>query len=258
MNKMFPVLVCALAAVSAFGAMDDARLSFETKGPDRYQDNTVVVDGEFYALVWAAAGSSFKGFVADGSLVDAAANRVVAYAPFAKDGHLPFVKLQLTTTEMAGYAGGSFELLLLDTRKADGSLAAARVGENGLKSPAVIHGYQSVASVSVAAATLASALDVASPIRIATDSVVPEGTPKPQIVSTFLRSGKNGQEFVIRVKGTSAYLRYAATAVAADGSAKGQTAANAAVADGAGDPEQEIELVYPASGSSGLFKVTGK
>lgn len=77
MKKLVTMVVGAMAAVAAFGAaQNDLRVTFWSAGPDQYKDGSTVVDGEMYALVWTKAGSTFAGFAADGSLVDAAASQL--------------------------------------------------------------------------------------------------------------------------------------------------------------------------------------
>lgn len=258
MKKAFYSMVLALAAAfAADAAVDDVRLTFYTKGPDTYKDGTTVRDGEFYALVWVAKGAAFRGFNADGTLVAKEGNELIAAVPFAESGHLAFCAKLIAASDMARYEGGAFELVMLDTRNADGTVSAAkRVGETGGWELAAVNGYQPIASVTPQAAVLSTALDIDSPIKIGFASEVPEGTPQPVITSTELRQGPNGREMVIRVKGTAAYLRYTAAAVGPGGAASG--AAEATSANGSADPDAEIEIVIPATGKSGLFSVIRK
>ena len=271
------MVLAVTAALSASAAVNDLRLTFYTKGPDTYKDGTPVKDGEFYALVWVAKDAAFRGFNADGTLVAKEGNELIAAVPFAENGHLAFCAKLIAAADMRRYEGGAFELVMLDTRNADGTVSAAkRVGETGAWELAAVNGYQPIASVTPQAAALSTALNIASPIRIGLTSEIPEGTPQPVITSTELREGPNGREMVIRVKGTAAYLRYTAAAVelggtAASGEAASGEAANGEAvssplqkelsptsSNGAADPDDEIEIVVPATGSSGLFKVTRK
>ena len=252
MKKLFLTMAMALmATVVVQAAQNDLRLVFETKGPDTYKDATPVLDGEFYALVWVKSGAAFAGFNADATLVDAAANELVAAVPFAQGGRLPPTKKQLAAEAASRYASGSFELILLDTRTADGTLAAPGQDANGRPFPAKVNGYSTLAAQTAASAAYSAALGIDVPIRIAAASAVPEGTPQPVITKVAMRQGPNGQEMVITVKGTVPYLDY--TAAGADGSA-----VPASVATGKADADDTIEIVVPATGDFGLFKAIRK
>ena len=271
MKKAICSMVLALAAAfAASAAVNDVRLTFYTKGPDTYKDGTTVRDGEFYALVWVAKDAAFQGFNADGTLVAKEGNELIAAVPFAENGHLAFCAKLIAAADMARYEGGTFELVMLDTRNADGTVSAAkRVGETGAWELAAVNGYQPIASVTPQAAALSTALNIASPIRIGFTSEIPEGTPQPVITGMTMREGPNGREMVIRVKGTAAYLRYTAAAVELGGTAengeaeslplnKNYTTASPAASNGAADPDDEIEIVVPATGKRGFFCVRRK
>ena len=257
MKKLIGSMVLAAAALAANAAVDDLRLTFYTKGPDTYADGTTVKDGEFYALVWVAKDAAFQGFNADGTLVAKETNELVAAVPFAENGHLAFCKKQIAASEMVRYAGGTFELVMLDTRNADGTVSAAqRVDGTGAWELKAVNGYQSVASTTPQAAALSTALDIDLPIRISFVSEVPADAPKPVITSTTMREGANGREMVIRVKGTAAYLRYTVAAVKLGETAEASSRQDeATAANGSADPEAEIEIVVPATADSGFFTV---
>lgn len=251
------MILSATAVLSASAGVDDVRLTFYTNGPDRYMDGTIVRDGEFYALVWVAEGETFQGFTADGKLVSQGEdNELVAAVPFAKDGHLAFCAKQIGAADMVRYAGGAFELVMLDTRNADGSVSAAKRADGGAWELAAVNGYQAIASVTPQAAALATALDIDSPIKIGSVSTVPQDAPQPVITDMKLRKGANGQEMVIKVKGTAAYLRYCVASVDLGGATSTPVAGSAI--NGDADPDQEIEIVIPATASSGFFKLMRK
>lgn len=252
MKKAILMMTVALmATVFARAAQDDLRLVFETKGPDSYADKTSVLDGEFYALVWVKAGAAFAGFNADATLVDAEANELVAVVPFAKGGRLPATKKQLAAETAGHYAAGSFAVILLDTRNADGTLAAAAKDELGRPFPAKVNGQSMLAVQTAESAAYSAALGIDAPIQIASASAVPEGTPQPVITKVAMRQGPNGQEMVISVKGTVPYLDYTAA------NEKG-AAIEATAATGKASADDTIEIVVPATGASGLYKVIRK
>lgn len=253
MKRTILAMMVAAAAMAASAAIDDVCLTFKSAGLDCYKDGTPALDGEFYALVWVAKDATFGGFNADGTLVDAVNNEVIVTYPYAKDGKLPKCKAQVSQANASRFGfGGSLHVILLDTRLADGTLAGRIALANGGYAPARINGYESVSAVTAEAAILAYALNIPSPILIEKTSEVPEGTPQPVITSATLRDGANGKEFVIRVKGTAAYLNYTAAGV------NGTVVKNPSAASGASDPEAEIEIVVPATDETGLFQVIRK
>lgn len=254
MKKMLGLMVAATMLLGAFGAaQNDLRYTFWSQGPDSYRDGTAVLDGEFYALVWVKEGETFGGFNADGSLASAS-NRLVVEGPYARGGKCKHMVHLVTPTEAAQYAGGNFQLHLLDTRRADGSLSGYTVGADNSYAPKMVNGYQSVYEVSSAAAALSVALGVRSPICIENVSVVPTDAPTPKITGVKMRRGVNGQEMVITVKGTAAYLNYT---VASGVTPSALTSTDVGVT-GEADAEKEIEIVVPATGASGFFKVIRK
>lgn len=255
MKKTLCTMLAALAAVAATADVDNVRITFQTPGPDRYQDGAKVLDGEFYALVWVADGASFRGFKADGALVATEGNALIAQGPAAKGGRLPLCKAEVTSAQAVTYANGSFKVVLLDTRDADGSLSAKVAAADGSWAPSKVNGCSEVAGMTARDAAYAASLSIEAPITIAMDSEVPEGTPAPVITGFRLRQGANGTEAVITVKGTVPYLNYCAASVSAgEGTAEALTdaAANGAANGG------EVEIVVPANGKSGLFKVIRK
>lgn len=250
MKRTILSMMVAVAAMAASAAIDDVCLTFKSTGIDCYKDGTRALDGEFYALVWVAKDATFGGFNADGTLVDPVNNEVIVTYPYAKGGKLPKCKAQVSQANAVRFGfGGSLHVILLDTRLADGTLAGRIALANGGYAPARINGYESVSAVTAEAAILAYALNIPSPILIEKTSEVPEGAPKPVITSATLRDGAKGREFVIRVKGTAAYLNYTAAGV------NGTEVKDPSAASGAADPEAEIEIVIPATDDTGLFKV---
>lgn len=115
----FAGLLCALAALSAAGAGEDATFfSFFTVPEDRYADGTVVKDGEWYALTWQRRGWTFDGFTVDGDPVSPDSCEVLWLWPAAKDGCLEERSFTFDERGHKSFAeGGRFALYLLDTRK---------------------------------------------------------------------------------------------------------------------------------------------
>lgn len=261
MKKMLIGIAAALAGAMAFAAeQNDFRLTLSTAGIDSYSaaPKTAVLDGEFYALVWTKDAATPVVFNADGTVKPGA--ELVVCGPWAKNGKCGYVLHQIPAADMLRYSGGTFRLVALDTRKADGTLAGYDRDADGYAHPKMVNGFSVVSTMTSDAALLSSALSIPAPILISKASEVPEGTPQPVITSVTMRQGANGQEMVIRVKGTAAYLNYTAAAVSTSGEAESLPLAKdgPTASTGASDPEAEIEIVVPATANSGLFKVIRK
>ena len=102
----------AAASVLALGAAEYVSVSFSTVGPDKYADQTTVLDGECYALV--ASTGEFGGFNVDGSLKSASDKLLVAL-PLANKGKCDPVIFNIEATLIPEKS--TLGLYLLDTRK---------------------------------------------------------------------------------------------------------------------------------------------
>ena len=238
-RRFTAALVCALIAVqTVFAAQNDVLVTFSTKGPDKYADGKVVMDGECYALCWSKDFSKFA-VKSDGT---AEGGEVVLKAPLAKNGRCPSVTFEVDADDAATkYVGGEWAVYLLDTRRfaADGTAsvagAAARsVNTSGLVAKASV-GAGSVGSL---ASGSAAATDVASGVEL----------PKPEITGIKVLDGN----VYVTVKGTVPFLAY--------GLAEGATPD--AVTDTVGEQkpgrvsaDDEVILVAPAKAGGAFFKV---
>ncbi len=241
MKKLICGLAIASAAACFAGAQNDLRVTFSTRGPDKYADGSIVLDGEFYALVWTP--TEFQGFNADGSTVSKD-DEVIATVPFAKGGRLPLTLAEIDAADASKYEEGAFSVLLLDTRNAAGEVEA------DAKAPSAVNGYVTTATVSLEEAAASASLGVASPVQVSVASAVPADAPKPVITGVK----KDGKYLILTVKGTAAYLRYN-VAGGATPDAIVTTGAAEAPKDGAATTEDTIELKVPAEGNSGFYKV---
>lgn len=113
MKKFIAMIFAGLAAGTLLAGKDNVAITFSTVGPDRYADNTVVADGETYALVWTPASETFAGFNADGTAKGG--SKVFIPAPVAQGGHCPRILLQVDEVEVPK-AAGTWGVYLLDTR----------------------------------------------------------------------------------------------------------------------------------------------
>ena len=255
MKKFVMMVVGAMAAMSVFSAaQNDLRVTFWSQGPDQYKDGKTVVDGEMYALVWTKAGSSFAGFSADGSLVDAGASQVVAVGPWAVGGKCKPIIHFIDAAKASDYAGGTFALVCLDTRNADGTVSAPVRDANGLAQLTVVNGSTTVAAATTGADGLASSMGSKGGVIIDTASPLPEGVPQPEITGIEMVKVNGEQMMKLKVKNTVPYLRYKGEKVELDAEAVKDSSAGSA-ANGAMTPDKEVEVLVPANGKRGFFKV---
>lgn len=237
-------VVAAFALCSAFAAQNDALVTFSTKGPDKYADGSVVVDGERYALVWTAAGSDGAAIAADGSVKG---GEIVLTAPVAKGGRCPTVMFEVEADDIeTKYKNGTWSVYLLDTRRygADGSVTLA--GASGGRPVAVnAAGLVAGSSVKLSSGGISDAA-VAAAASASSATAVPEGTPSPTITGIRVE----GANVFVTVRGTVPHLAY--------GLKSGETPSEVSEPAGAprsGEESGEITLVAPVKKGGGFFKV---
>ena len=248
--KISVMLAAAAFAGAAFAAQNDALVSFSTKGPDKYADGATVLDGECYALVWTAPGSAGLTVAADGT---ATGGEIVLVAPVAKGGRCPKVIFEVDADDMANkYKGGSWSVLLLDTRRwgADGS---ARPAGTVAGKVALVNATGAVSGGSVKVATAnSSSVSAISAAVASASTAVPEGTPRPTITGIRVE----GANVFVTVKGTVPYLQYGLTVGDEPGAVTDSV--SEAPQTGAAAPDEEIVLVAPAKAGGAFFKVGRK
>lgn len=120
-------LQCVWAEEDVVGGLQKA-IGYEISGNDKYADGTPVADGESYALVWYRDGSSFAGFQLNGRLIDAVNNDVVLVASVAKLQSTTLVAFVVPQDYASEHTDGSYRVVVLDTRRADGTPAGLRNG----------------------------------------------------------------------------------------------------------------------------------
>ena len=239
------LFLIGIAFVTFAHSVGDARLSFSTKGPDRYADGSVVMDGECYALVWSKDGK-FEGFAANGECIDDC-DRIVLIAPIAKDGHCPPVLFQIPEAEADELADGQYAVYLLDTRVASGESVRPCGTVNGKL--ALMNGYgEASANLAVGALNSAKAEEnakneaegnVASVL-----SAVPANCAQPRIKSMRIE----GDNVFLTVENLKGFMR-----VSSGSDVSASDAATAAVETNGGD--EDVTLVTRKPGNSGFFKV---
>ena len=237
----------AMAAAVCFGDAANLLVKFSTPGPDKYADGTTVLDGERYALVYVKG--AFGGITADGKAADAD-DTVVAVLPRAQGGRCPITVFQVDSKLAEGLTGGSYAVVMLDTRlapTAEGAVALASAdAETGLPT-AIAATTEVVTDVSASAVSATSVKGEAAADK-AVASAVPADAPTPVVKS-------------IKVEGAYVYITVAGTIPALQYNVAGGTAPDAlddkvgAPAQGAATVDEEITIVAPKSANGGFFKV---
>ena len=239
------LLSIGIAAVAFANSVGDARLSFSTKGPDRYADGAVVLDGECYALVWSKDGK-FDGFSANGECIDSY-DRIVLIAPIAKDGRCPPVLFQIPEAEADALAGGQYAVYLLDTRVDSGESVRPRGTVNGKL--ALMNGYGAAsANLRISGArseSTAKESENSSGGQVASIlSAAPADCAQPRIKAMRIE----GDNVFLTVENLSGFMR-----VSSGSDVSASDAATAAIETNGGD--EDVTLVTRKPGNSGFFKV---
>jgi hypothetical protein len=238
-------LFLCVVAVAFANSVSDARLSFSTKGPDRYADGSVVMDGECYALVWSQDGN-FDGFAANGECIDPE-DQIVLIAPIAKNGCCPPVLFQIPKAEAEELAGGEYAVYLLDTRIASGESVRPRGTVNGKL--ALMNGYGAT-SANLAVGALNSAKvgetseDKAEGQIASVLAAAPADCAQPRIKAMRIE----GDNVFLTVENLKGFMR-----VSSGSDVSASDAATAAVETNGGD--EDVTLVTRKPGDSGFFKV---
>lgn len=239
------ILSLGIAAVTFANSLGDARLSFSTKGPDRYADGSVVMDGECYALVWSKDGK-FEGFSANGECIDPE-DRIVLIAPIAKDGRCPPVLFQVPQAEAEELAGGQYAVYLLDTRVASGDAVRPYGTVNGKL--ALMNGYGAAsANLAVGALNAKAAAETekgSSGLVASSVSAAPAGCEQPRIKSMRIE----GDNVFLTVENLKGFMR-----VRSGGDLTASDSATAAVETSGEGGEVTLVTRKPES-PSGFFKV---
>ena len=239
------LLSIGVATVAFANSVGDARISFSTKGPDRYADGSVVMDGECYALVWSSDGK-FDGFAANGECIDGY-DRIVLMAPVAKDGRCPPVLFQIPQAEAEELAGGQYAVYLLDTRVASGDAVRPYGTVNGKL--ALMNGYGAAsANLAVGALNAKAAAETekgSSGLVASSVSAAPADCEQPRIKSMRIE----GDNVFLTVENLKGFMR-----VRSGGDLTASDSATAAVETSGEGGEVTLVTRKPES-PSGFFKV---
>ncbi len=259
--KFKALLMASMAAATTVFAgglstgEDALILTFKTQGPDRYADGQIVKDGEFYALVWIAKPAVGVAIDVDGKAVglDQAGNKVesqtrVLCTTKSKDGAFERV---YQIANPSDYVDGTFSLVLLDTRDAQGNpSASSSFSEDGRVNGYVVVGECSTPVVS-GLAGVQGTKTATDPQIAAIASLIPENIENPRITGIDVRNGK----VFLTVTGTSAKLDYG---VAAASTPEGLVNAQPDKGAKAGNGEITLEVEIPAGQQGQFFKVGRK
>lgn len=181
----------------------DVPYGYRSLGVDTYASGERVCDGECYAFVWVRNGSVFAGYNRDGSLVDTVNNIQIYVRPLAVNGQCPPVNFLIDEAFAAAHADGSYKVLVLDTRRADGTPAGVDAA-NGLWR---VNGWgEANLRRRVLAKTRAfSASPTASGSVSDQAAKIPDGCRKPVITKFSIDADGNA---VVEVADTERYLTY--------------------------------------------------
>ncbi len=260
--KKLSLLIGAMMVAAGASAAAPSWVKFSSVGPDKYADGTPVEEGEVYALVWVATGSSFKGINAKtGELVDSENNKIVAAASLATAKHnCPNVVFPLRGENAKLIDTGTFSVYLFDTRVTK-TVVDATTGQTTTTTTVgvgkdfdftatkdfAINGY-APASATITNGDTAVAQDA---VAMTEASVLPnEDLPDPVVQAIEI---KNGQVHVT-VNNTLPYLRYT---ISAGASPKDLSKGNVKVTGltGMKKPADSMTLIVDKPEENRFFKV---
>ncbi len=251
MKSAFPQTAGVLAALflcltAGASGTDDALVAFSTKGPDRYADGSVVLDGEAYALVWSKDGV-FDGFTADGKPSDPN-DQVVLVAALARGGRCPDVLFQISTERADALKDGVCALYLLDTRVTAKTRAGAMPKGAVGGTIETLNGYGEVASsVKVSGTSHVKVVEGAGDGEGQVASVTaaaPANCDQPKIKGLRI----DGENVVLTVENLKGYMRVQG----GDDVKASQTTGAATQTSGTG---ADVILVAPKLGTRGFYRV---
>ena len=255
MNKILVMAFAAAMSAAAFAGMNNVTILFSTPGPDTYSDGTPVLDGERYALVWTPNGESFGGINTDATA--AGGSKVAVSAPVATGGHCPNVLFQVDEDyAKANYKGGSWSVVLLDTRKfklnADGTPQLDELGNRvvasyGAKEPNFANGY----------GVIGNAMANEAGFQSAGGEAAASGTPSADIPDPVVKGiSFDGDNVLVTVESTSPALKYGL--VSGDTPDKVDTEVSGKAASSYGSASSEIVLIKAKKSGGEFFKVNAK
>jgi len=219
--KRLAIAASAILSVFALAAEEYGAVSFQTTGPDRYEDGTPALPGECYALVWTDDDNDFDGFNVDGTCKDPN-DKIVIVMPWATEkSSFPATMFNIATNSEY-IASGKLELYLLDTRKyVDGVAKVSGVDANGkLVFVNAASKINEAVTVNTGATAPSSTTAAEGTVGTAQASALPDGIKAPKI-DKFEFVTLNDKDYVkLTVSDTDGRVNYAiqgGDSVAVDG-----------------------------------------
>ena len=239
------VMSLLLAGAACAALPEGQSIAFSTKGADIYMDGSPVQDGEKYALVYVNRNMTFKGFLTGGQLVDTTNNVLVFVKGVAKNGHCPQTNVHISDGVLA--AGGTFYVVLLDTRAPDGTIG----GENLVRGYGVAGQTKGISAGMVFPASGVAAGNRPDGVTQAgSNALLPSGIVQPVITGIEIVGG----EARIRFSNTRGDVYYALESKS--GTGVWMKPGFDKYRKGASKEKDEVIVTAPADGETKLFKVT--
>ncbi|MDD4102671.1 MAG: hypothetical protein PHU80_08585 [Kiritimatiellae bacterium] len=125
-KRLFATVAGLILATGVIAGVSSLSIEMRTAGPDTYADGTAVLPGETYLLVYCEEGCPFEGIYNDGSLVETASNRVAFAWQTTEPGRCSYIPVSYGEADYP--KGGSWMIVLLDTRDSEGRVGGLCVG----------------------------------------------------------------------------------------------------------------------------------
>jgi hypothetical protein len=248
MKKIVWTFLCVTLASSLFGVdlKGKRTLTFSTKGEDLYADNTPVLDGEKYALVYmTSVATNFGGFYTDGTLVNTNQNQLLCVLPVAKSGRCPEQIVQFDASIIKKGTGGRYVVVLLDTRAPD-TATTTQLGD-------IVIGWSEPIQSKVAESNQGGPNTVSSEeiVRSGNAPQLPADIPTPVITGVTVANDK----VTVTVENASPKAYYAVSGTDDIKKNKGLWSKALFANRKKGDTTGKVQLEYPVSNGEKFFQV---
>lgn len=241
--------LAAIAAMVGFAGQDDLLVTLTVNEKLTYKDKSSVVNDRV-ALVWTPTGGEFKGFYANGALVDGQ-SMALAFVN-VRDGNVGTVTFQISAVraETMKITGGSYALYLLDTRGADKQPVVAE-GQTSGEVVAVNYWAKLVSSEGQGADAIGG-MSSAESEGTSADTIVAQGraelpfdeiTYQPVVKSVKIEDGK----FKVTIEQAVPFMKYGLSDMAGNADPDGTVKSGATT---------ELTLETPMNEPSKILTVT--
>ena len=254
MKKTLSMVSGLLLAASVFGAdgLEQLTLSISTPGPDTYADGTQVLVGETYLLVYVKQGATFQGLFTDGTLVDPENNKIATKAFAVEGAKCGYTPIQYPAALFP--EGGSWVIVLLDTRKADGMVGGLVAGVGS----GAATGAASALSTSLNSVGGGAAGSGAAPtLNVSAPTLALANTPQPEITAVLPKAGGAVDVRFKNISDKALYNVQSATDLAGEWQtvATRVQASSQNIVQGANGAELPAAVQVPAADKVRFFKV---